>query len=153
MIGFIGTSLRLQSIITAQTLSSFWMNYDCCLRNAVWRISRIHGWTPFYNCQKTEQRLPPLRVPLLLIMNVLSWKRAWTVAYQTDNSMSGPTIPAFRWWLPSRCLANGLSDLFSRKRVLVSRCLALDYSGFQASCHSMYVCMYVCMYVYVGQAL
>jgi hypothetical protein len=40
-----------------------------------------------YNCQRTEWRSPPPRVPLLLSMNVLSWKR-----------------------------------------MLVSRCLAMDYS-------------------------
>jgi hypothetical protein len=54
MIGFIGTSLQLQSIIRAHTLDSF-------LTTSVWRISmknlsllsdsRIHEWTPFYNCQ------------------------------------------------------------------------------------------------------
>jgi hypothetical protein len=32
-----------------------------------------------YNCQRTKWRSPPPRVPLLLFMNVLSWKRAWTV--------------------------------------------------------------------------
>jgi hypothetical protein len=44
MIGFIGTSLQLQSVITAHTLNSFWMNYYSCLMNAVWRISHCLEW-------------------------------------------------------------------------------------------------------------
>jgi hypothetical protein len=48
MIGFIGTSLQLQSIITAHTLNS-------SLTTSIWRISdwsltpRIHESTAFYN--------------------------------------------------------------------------------------------------------
>jgi hypothetical protein len=50
------------------------------------------------------------------------------------KSVSGPFIPAFRRCLPNRCLTNGFSGLLSRKRVLSSRRLAMDYYGFQASC-------------------
>jgi hypothetical protein len=39
MIGFIGTSLQIQLIMTARTLNSFWMNYDSCPTNILWRIS------------------------------------------------------------------------------------------------------------------
>jgi hypothetical protein len=107
---------------------------DVCLTNP-WRISGIREWTPFYNCQRTVQRSPPPRVPLLLLVNALSRKRAWTVPYQTDNSVSNSTVSAFRRCLKSRCLANDLSSL-SRKRVMASHYLAMGYSGFQASCHN-----------------
>jgi hypothetical protein len=53
---------------------------------------------------------------------------------KTDNSVSGSTIPDFGRCLPSRCLAKSPSGL-SRKRVLAKRCLVMDYSDFQASCH------------------
>jgi hypothetical protein len=51
------------------------------------------------------------------------------------NCMSGSTISAIRRCLVSHCLENGFSGLLSRKRVLASRCLTMDYSSFQASCH------------------
>jgi hypothetical protein len=53
-----------------------------------------------------------------------------------QNSLSRSAIPAFRLCLLSSCLGNGFSS-FSRKCVLASRCLAMDYSSFQASCHGM----------------
>jgi hypothetical protein len=70
--------------------------------------------------------------------NALSRKRAWTVACQTDISVSGSNITAFRRCLPSPCLANCFFGVLSRNHVLVSRCLAMDFSGFQASCHNIY---------------
>jgi hypothetical protein len=53
------------------------------------------------------------------------------------KSVSGSIIPAFRRCLPSRCLADGFSGLLLLKHVLASRCVAVDYSEFQASCHSI----------------
>jgi hypothetical protein len=43
MVGFIGTSLQLQSIVTAQNK---WLSYEL--------LSRIHEWTVFYNFGRTE---------------------------------------------------------------------------------------------------
>jgi hypothetical protein len=71
MIGFTGTSLQLQLIITARTFKSV-------LTTSVWRISlknlglisatRIHECTAFYNFHA------PPKVPLLLFMNALPRK-------------------------------------------------------------------------------
>jgi hypothetical protein len=36
-------------------------------------LNWMHEWTPFYNCEMTEETPPP-RVPLLLFMNALSRK-------------------------------------------------------------------------------
>jgi hypothetical protein len=47
---------------------------------------------------------------------------------------------------PSRCLTNGFSGFLSRKRVLASRCLAMDYSGFQASYHNINLFSYIYIY-------
>jgi hypothetical protein len=44
MIGFIGTSLQLQSIITTHTLNSFWMT---CLTNLS-RLKNLLDWTNFH---------------------------------------------------------------------------------------------------------
>jgi hypothetical protein len=70
-----------------------------------------------------------------------SWMHCLGNVYESlpckmGNSMSSSTIPAFRWCLLSRCLANVFFDMLSRKRVLANRCLAMEYCSFQASCHS-----------------
>jgi hypothetical protein len=44
------------------------------------------------------------------------------------NSVSSSTIPAFMRCLPKRCSAMDCSSFLSRKRVLTSRCLVMDYS-------------------------
>jgi hypothetical protein len=46
MIGFIGTSLQLQLIITAHTLNSFW--------TSVWRISHWPRTDPYYSTSESE---------------------------------------------------------------------------------------------------
>jgi hypothetical protein len=46
------------------------------------------------------------------------------------TSLSGSTTPVFKRCLPNRCLANGLSSLLSQKRMLASRCVAMEYSAF-----------------------
>jgi hypothetical protein len=48
-------------------------------------VHQVQEWTPFYNCERTELRSQPPRVPLLLFMNALFRKRSWTVAYQNEQ--------------------------------------------------------------------
>jgi hypothetical protein len=70
MIGFIGTSLQLQSIITANTLNSFWTT-------SLWRIShesptdlyysRIHEWTPFYICHAARIEITPSKASITVL--------------------------------------------------------------------------------------
>jgi hypothetical protein len=61
-IGFLCTSLQLQSIITAHTLNFWillWMNYDSCLMNALWRISDCTECTnelPFVTAMRPEYK-------------------------------------------------------------------------------------------------
>jgi hypothetical protein len=93
---------------------------------------------PLYHCVGTEQRSPPPMVLLLLSRMRCLGKVYEPLPRKMDNSVSASPIRNFRRCLPSRCLANGGSGL-ARKCVLVSRCLALDYSGFQASCHNTYI--------------
>jgi hypothetical protein len=64
---------------------------------------------------------------------------SWTVAYQTETSVSGSTIQAFRWCLQSSCLANGHIPsqyttwmyksfflLISANKISIGNCLRLN---------------------------
>jgi hypothetical protein len=137
MIGFIGTSLFLQLIMTAHTSNSFWMNYDSCLTNALYEESlEFTNEFPFITAREPngDHRLQGFHC-------CPSWMRSLGNVHEPlpskmDNSVLGSTIPALGRCLPSSCQENGFC-YFSRKRLLASRCLAMDYSGFQASCHNM----------------
>jgi hypothetical protein len=134
MIGFIGTSLQLQPIITAHTLNSFWMPYDSCLTNLYEESLEFMNEIPFITARE------PNRDHRLQGLYYSSWIRCLGNVHELlPSKMSDSTIPAFRRYLPSRSLTNGVSFLLSWKRVLASRCLAMDYSGFHASCHSIHI--------------
>lgn len=53
------------------------------------------------------------------------------------NSVSCFIIPAFRRCFPTPPLPRKWFSGLSRKRALASRCLSMDYWGFQASCHNI----------------
>jgi hypothetical protein len=56
MIGFIGITLQLQSIITAHTLNSFWKPYE----EPLWRISH-ESLTAFWLISASLEFTNPLR--------------------------------------------------------------------------------------------
>jgi hypothetical protein len=127
MIGFIGTSLQLQSLTTAHTLNSFW--------TSAWRISmknlglisvsrlnlsqlRMHESTPFYNCH-------------VALMEINASKISITVLHESVLSESFVRQLATWQLLVHSCNGNLISDpLFNNGHLL-----RLHHSGFQPSCH------------------
>jgi hypothetical protein len=114
--------------------------HDVCLTN----LRQISGRSPlltnefpFYNCQRTEQRSPPPRVPLLLFMSALSRtpcvnSEAETVWFLSVYSL----LPGNGLFVAIRCSGNVISEpLLSNGRLL-----RLHHSGFQPSCHNIFEC-------------
>jgi hypothetical protein len=147
MIGLIGTTLQLQSIITAhnQWLSAT-RSIPCCTTSVFLLRDRLVGSDlrvdHFFSFRSTLVSTPQLNTELLncplnslvnesleftkelpfiiareqnrdhrlqgwLFMNAFTQRRAWTVAQQKGNSVSGSIIPAFRRCSQTGCPANG----------------------------------------------
>jgi hypothetical protein len=73
---------------------------------------------------------------------------------RTEQKTPPPTIPLL--CLPIRCLETGSSivacALISAGSRLLSRCLALNYSGFQASCHNIHKFSLLSPYIWVTKS-
>jgi hypothetical protein len=124
MIGFIGTSLQLQSIITAHTLNSAWttsawriswrISY-CCLGLGLVSTTRIHEYTTFYNCHAAGIEVTMSKSSSVLLCchgNAFLNIRCHGNKFLPSSCLAKITsasaiIPAFRQCLPSRCLEKG----------------------------------------------
>jgi hypothetical protein len=94
---------------------------------------RIHEWTLFYNSGRAEERSLPLTVHLLLsvpsvaMKRVSSWQR-FDFSKRVRCRETCVNLMATLWFLQAYSLL--------RTALLASRCLAMNYSGFQASCQN-----------------
>jgi hypothetical protein len=122
MIGFNGTSLWLPSIIVAHTLNSFWIliriNYDSCLTNALlickWNfLYNFGGWNIGHHVKQlivlvslARESVLATCYPATTLSLLFVAPGTWLPSrYSAIDVRSRSTIPAFRRWLPSRCLA------------------------------------------------
>jgi hypothetical protein len=121
MIGFIGTSLQLQPIMTAHTLNFFWTT-------SVWLISDWSEYLEFTNqlhfisATRPYYKSPRLTINCPVILFVVTGMSLLIfVAEETGASEPLPrkltsasaSIPVFRQCLPSRCLAMDYSVTIS----------------------------------------
>jgi hypothetical protein len=101
MIGFIGTSLQLESFIRVHTLNASWItNYDSCLTNApsnefCWAFSRVPP--PLYNFGEPNRghHLEELAVILSGVMGIcfsdlLHCNGVFVVIHCSGNVITGP---------------------------------------------------------------
>jgi hypothetical protein len=133
MIGFIGISLQLQSIITARK--------NVCLRFASFltglRVSSLPSWR-----MPNEESLA----------NEFCWAFSRVLHFITsrepdiDHHLEELLVILLLFILSvatkhrNLLLSNGVPtvDCVTSRMCLPKRCLAMDYSGFQASCHIMF---------------
>jgi hypothetical protein len=118
MIGFIGTSLQLQSIITAHTLNCFWpTNLYAVSRTTLELISLswIHELTPILYLPRGPNISHHVEQLIVLCnsicchgMSLLIFEASETgicVPWLSKLTSAPAAIPAFRPCLPSRCPA------------------------------------------------
>jgi hypothetical protein len=140
MIGFIGTSI----IITTNHNSSQWLlttrsipyrttnvfsstvtnderRITAHTLNSFWIFLRMN-YDSFITSRRPEYRSPPRTVIILLLLREYVF---------VNIRCSGNVCQSVATLWPSAAYP------LQRKRVLPSRCLAMDYSGFQASCHNI----------------
>jgi hypothetical protein len=140
MIGFIGTSLQLQSIITAhnQWLSKTrsipcWTTSVFCSAWLTWLSFTSRSLLQLPSSALANN--PQLNTELLTLTTEL--RLTWTMSV---------------WWINLRCSHTFVDSVDEEsalrtksvsmnphlhRNVLASRCLAMYYSGFQASCHNL----------------
>jgi hypothetical protein len=128
MIGFIGTSLQLQSIITAHTFNSFWMHYDSSLTNAVWRISLTA-----LNARMNSLWLVPCGPAISHQLIVLCYS-----VRCHGNLVFRNFLPGNHSFIAIRCSGNVETD----------RCSAMDVlSGSTIPASSRHVTIYIYIYI------
>jgi hypothetical protein len=99
MIGFIGASLELQSIVTAHTLNSF------CLTNLSEKSVTEISWTELTSMW-TEYRSPSRTESCYSVLSVAAEA---TEPLPSKLTSASAATPAFRQCLRSRCLATDCS--------------------------------------------
>jgi hypothetical protein len=148
MIGFIGTSLELQSIITAhnqwlsttcsilyRTTSTFsstvmndkrWITAHTLNSELSYEwISWIHEWTLFHNFGQTNKHYLEQLVVILSVVTGI----CFATCYRAKTRLL-PLVAAGKSF-PSRCSAMDVRSAFTIpafRRCLPIRCLAMDYS-------------------------
>jgi hypothetical protein len=116
LIGFIGISLQLQSIITVYTLNSFWTTsiWQKCLKNLD-LISQIHSL--LYLSRDPNICHPVKQFSSVILFVPTGMSLLIFVAAETDVCIL----------LPSK-LTNTSAAITAYRQYLLSRCLAVDYS-------------------------